>query len=618
MGSRTLTKGEKNYLIFEIEAQSIIFALNRCSFYIRGAEHFVVRSDHKALCGIESRAFSEVTNTRVLKLMEMCSVYSFSVEHIQGKLNVVADCLSRMPLWTGVEESDREPDMVRAVRSIISREDAGLEEMKTVAGEDEEYKLLLEAFISRKPLKDLSENHPARLYTSIWDRVSVMDAVTDQPLLVVDNQRIIVPTKLRQTIVDDLHSKTHRGAEQMKLTLRSLYFWPTQKAMVDKTCKDCIACLENKDSQPMEPFLKPDVDITELDPMEDIAADLFYTSGKAHLCVADRFSGYLFWRQLANETTAEVVKAMETIFTEHSFPRLLRSDGGPCFRGRFSEEMAKLGIKHKRGGATNHQSQGLVERGIKSLKKLYLKLDPSVRGPVKLQYAVMTLNSMVRADGSGSAAQMFFGRTPRTGKFGIIPPGKVSRDDLAEARSKTHRAMRERTKDNRKVGKFQKNDRVLLQDEQTGKFKHRATVIEPRDKRSEDPRSYYMRKDTSGEVLLRNRRHFKKLPDSPVEAAPAPASPVEAPAELAVRAEPRTRSEHARAEVGSLQPETAELALHVQQVTARHEELAESSEKHGHCQPGVLTLAGDVGQYRPLDAIASMQCSSRRSTKWSD
>ena len=220
--------------------------------------------------------------------------------------------------------------------------------------------------------------------------------------------------------------------------------------------------------------------------------------------------------------------------------------------------MAKLGIKHKRGGATNHQSQGLVERGIKSLKKLYSKLEPSVRSPVKLQYAVMTLNNMVRADGSGSAAQMFFGRTPRTGKFGIIPPGRVSRDTLAEARSKTHKAMRDRTKDNRKVGKFQKNDRVLLQDEQSGKFKHRATVIDPRDKRSEDPRSYYVRKDTSGEVLLRNRRHFKKLPDSPAEAAMAPASPVEAPAELAVRAEPRTLSEHARAETESLRPEVAE------------------------------------------------------------
>ena len=103
--------------------------MNRCSFYPRGAEHFVVRSDHKALCGIEKQAFSEVTNSRVLKLMEMCSVYSFSVEHIQGKLNTVVDCLSRMPLWSGVEAEPQEPDMVRFVRSIISREDAGLEEM---------------------------------------------------------------------------------------------------------------------------------------------------------------------------------------------------------------------------------------------------------------------------------------------------------------------------------------------------------------------------------------------------------------------------------------------------------------------------------------------------------
>ena len=199
--------------------------------------------------------------------------------------------------------------------------------------------------------------------------------------------------------------------------------------------------------------------------------------------------------------------------------------------GRASEVVSRKkwpnsDIRHKRGGATNHPSQGLVERGIKSLKKLYHKLDPTVRGPVKLQYAVMTLNSMVRADGSRSAAQMFFGRTPRTGKFGIISPGKVSRSDLAEARSKTHRAMREKTKDSRKMGKLQKNHRVLLHDERTGKFNHRATtVIEPRDKRSDDPRSYYVKKDISGEILLRNRRHFKKLPDSSVEAACRPLPP---------------------------------------------------------------------------------------------
>ena len=139
----------------------------------------------------------------------------------------------------------------------------------------------------RKPLTECSDNHPVRKFASIWDRVSMMDGDTAQPLLVVDNQRIVVPLGLRQKIVDDLHRRTHRGSEQMKLTLRSLYFWPTQKSMVETVCKNCVSCIENKDSQPMEPFLEPDVDITSLDPMEDVAADLFFTSGKAHLCVAD-------------------------------------------------------------------------------------------------------------------------------------------------------------------------------------------------------------------------------------------------------------------------------------------------------------------------------------------
>ena len=155
---------------------------------------------------------------------------------------------------------------------------------------------------------------------------------------------------------------------------------------------------------------------------------------------------------------------------------------------------------------------------------------------------------------------MFFGRTPRTGKFGVVSPGKVNRSELAQARSKSHRMMRDRTRGSRKVEKFQKNDRVLLQDEKLGKFSHRATVIDPRDRKSDDPRSYYLKKDVSGEILLQNRRHFKKLPtkvsENPVS-SPEPQS--EAPTK------PRTCSEHARAERESLQADTAvEEPQHVQ------------------------------------------------------
>ena len=136
--------------------------------------------------------------------------------------------------------------------------------------------------------------------------------------------------------------------------------------------------------------------------------------------------------------------------------------------------------------------------------------------------------------------------------------------------------MRDRTKGSRRIKTFQKNDRVLLQDEKSGKFSHKATVIDPRDRKSDDPRSYYIRKDKSGEVLLRNRRHFKRLPTQASE-APNPGPQTQ---DLG-QAEPRTHSEHARAERESLQADSAaERPQRALLMTARHGELLESREQH--------------------------------------
>ena len=206
---------------------------------------------------------------------------------------------------------------------------------------------------------------------------------------------------------------------------------------------------------------------------------------------------------------------------------------------------------------------------------------------MKLQYAVMSLNNMVRADGSSSAAQMFFGRTPRTGKFGVVSPVKVNRKELAKARSKSHRLIRDRTKGSRRMETFQKNDRVLLQDEKSGKFSHKATVINPRDRKSDNPRSYYIRKDDSGEVLLRNRRHFKRLP---IQASEAQDSGPQL--QNQGQAEPRRCSEHACAERESLRADSAaERPQRALLLTAMHGELLESREQHD-LWPGVLMDQG--------------------------
>ena len=77
---------------------------------------------------------------------------------------MVADCLLWMPVWSGVLKEESEPDMVRSVRNIILREDAGLEDMKRAATVDEDYKLLVSAFRQRRLPLECSVNHPVRSY----------------------------------------------------------------------------------------------------------------------------------------------------------------------------------------------------------------------------------------------------------------------------------------------------------------------------------------------------------------------------------------------------------------------------------------------------------------------
>lgn len=90
--SRSLTKGETNKSTIEKELAAIHFGITHFRPYVYGTR-FVVRSDHKPLSymyGMKNPS-SKLLRTR-LDLEE----YTFDIEYIKGKDNVVADALSRI------------------------------------------------------------------------------------------------------------------------------------------------------------------------------------------------------------------------------------------------------------------------------------------------------------------------------------------------------------------------------------------------------------------------------------------------------------------------------------------------------------------------------------------
>lgn len=89
--SRKLTKAEAKYSTFELEALAVVFGLKNFRNYLLGAP-FTVFSDQKALWEAFTKRDAHGLLTRWLNLL---AEFEFHMEHVKGKVNVVADFLSR-------------------------------------------------------------------------------------------------------------------------------------------------------------------------------------------------------------------------------------------------------------------------------------------------------------------------------------------------------------------------------------------------------------------------------------------------------------------------------------------------------------------------------------------
>ena len=159
-------------------------------------------------------------------------------------------------------------------------------------------------------------------------------------------------------------------------------------------------------SQAAEPLQNND-DATG--PMSHVGIDIFDLQRRSYISMSNRFSGFLWAKELNNTRTSTVAKILDNWFLDVGYPMVLQSDSGPQFKdsNEFFQDYCDMqhGISHVLSSAYYPRSNGLVKSRVKATKRLLAKVDQDM--PI-FHEALLEYRNLKRADGY-SPAELFLG-----------------------------------------------------------------------------------------------------------------------------------------------------------------------------------------------------------------
>ena len=515
-GSRSLSGPETRYAVCELEGLAILYAITKCRHYLLGMDKFTVVTDHKPLKGVFAKDLPEIENARLRRYREKLTGYNFDLSWREGKTNLIADALSRAPVFPASEtELDGFEDVCRAVSTLQKDPDPILAPMIEAAKADPDYQMIIQALGKTKNPKNLPSIHPGRQLSSVWSQLSIDDSLN---LIILDNSRIVVPKAQRKSLLNDIHA-AHCGTEKTKARAKELYFWRGMSSEIDMLVHQCETCRPFLPSQGKEPLISG---TSATGPMTDVGSDLFQIGHNHYLVLVDRYSYFPFVAKLTKLSSSAIIKILTDWFNTFGWPERLRSDNGPQYRAEFDEFCHKHSILHENSSPYYPESNGLSESAVKQMKFLLKKCNENLD---EFSSRLLEFRNTPNASGK-SPAQMFFGRRLR-GKLPHLP-GANDLDITNAKAGADHRKdlmiQRENSSGNT-LKKLSINQRVLVQNPISKSWDETGTITGIRSL----GRSYDVLMD-SGKTYLRNRSFLRPIINATQKQSPdASSAPTDGP-----------------------------------------------------------------------------------------
>jgi hypothetical protein len=351
--SHKMSDSERRFAVHERELLAVIIALKEWRHYVHGRK-FKVITDHQSLHYLPTQP---QLSPRQVRWLEFLQQFEFDIEYKPGRLNVVADALSR--------RSDHQPapsppaELNHLVSSASSIASDVLQRVRAAYDDDPVCRDLLSPTAARGTLYTVRNN------------------------LIFSGNQLYIPASsaLKAELMKEAHDSAlggHVGVVKTLDVLSRSYFWPKMAAEVREYVSSCSSCLSIKPRNDHPPGLLHPIPhpprrwhVVSMDLITQLP--LTRSGFDAVFVVVDKCSKMI--HVIPTTTTVTAPELANLFFREivrhHGLPASIISDRDPRFTSSFwSALWSRLGTQLAMSTAYHPQADGQTERANRTIEDM--------------------------------------------------------------------------------------------------------------------------------------------------------------------------------------------------------------------------------------------------------
>lgn len=398
--SKRLNSTEANYDTQNKELYAIKACAEKWYYMLNNGHHTTFYGDHEQLQSFPNRKQLSGKWLRWHQKISHCCT-TWSIKYIPGKLNVIADALSRRP--------DHRLAMIQSSATTNLQQ-----QIMNALPNDPQAQALIKTILNSSQEQDQAHGE----YTFSNDLLYKQTP---------SGPKLFIPASLRTLILHEHHDlgiAGHCGTNKTLRFIQDQFYWPKMVEDVKAYIKSCEVCQRNKGSNQQPAGLLNPLPVPS-QRWESISMDFIVhlpTTEKgfnAIFVVVDRLSKFAhFLPNTVNATAQDVATLFFTeIFSLHGLPQNIVSDRDPKFISDFwSSLWDLLQTKLKLSSAYHPQTDGQTERVNRVLEDM-LRSFCSIHQhswDQYLPYVFFAYNNSIHESTGYSPFFLNFGRHPRT------------------------------------------------------------------------------------------------------------------------------------------------------------------------------------------------------------